>query len=166
MPRSAWPASELGRRLRPRRRNRSTLRPLHANGKIDFEEEFHRSLNTPVIKDDILYVTDFAGLLHCLHAKTGRVNWNHDLFAACWGSPLLVDDKVYVGDEDGDVLIFRHSADKAIALPNGAPLAEPNLLNSVYTTPIVANNVLDIANKNTLYAIQTGAVRDTPKPSR
>ena len=43
-----------------------------------------------MIKDDILYVTDFSGLLHCLHAKTGRLNWNHDLFAACWGSPLLV----------------------------------------------------------------------------
>ena len=92
--------------------------------------------------------------------------WNHDLFAACWGSPLLVDDKVYVCDEDGGVLIFRHSADKVIALPNDTPLAELNLTNSIYSTPIVANNVLYIANKNTLYAIETGAVREAPKPSR
>lgn len=135
-------------------------------GKFDFEEEFHRSLSTPVIKDDIVYVTDFAGLLHCLNAKTGHVHWNHDLFAACRGSPLLVDDKVYVGDEDGDVVIFRHSADKVIALPHGTPLAELNLTTSIYSTPIVANNVLYIATKNTLYAIETGAMREAPKPSR
>ena len=109
-------------------------------------------------------MTDFAGLLHCLHAKTGRVYWNHDLFAACWGSPLLVDDKVYVCDEDGDVSIFRHSADKTTALPHGAPLAELNLPSSIYSTPIVANNVLDIATKDTLYALETGAVREAPKP--
>ena len=49
---------------------------------------------------------------------------------------------------------------------NGAPLAELNLLNSIYSTPIVANNVLDIANKNTLYALETGALREAPKLGR
>lgn len=128
----------------------------NADDKIDFEEEFHRSLSTPVIEDDILYIADFSGLFHCLNAKTGEVHWTYDLFAACWGSALLVDGKVYIGDEDGDVVIFRHSADPKIALPQGVPLAEINMDNSIYSTPIVANNILYIANKNTLYAIETG----------
>ncbi len=124
------------------------------DGKLDFEEAFHRSLSTPVIQDDILYIADFSGLFHCLDAKTGEEYWNCDLFAACWGSPLLVHGKVYIGDEEGKVTIFRHSADPAIALPDGKPFAQIEMPNSVYPTPVVANDVLYIATKDLLYAIE------------
>lgn len=69
-----------------------------------------------------------------------------------------------VGDEDGDVNIFNHSADPAIAFPKGAPLAEISMAVSVYSTPIVANNVLYIyiATKNMLYAIQDLPERSPP----
>ena len=76
---------------------------------------------------------------------------------------LLVDDKVDVGDEDGDVVIFRHSADTALALPNGVPVAEVTLPSSIDSTPIVAKNVLDIATKDTLDALETGAVSEAPQ---
>jgi outer membrane protein assembly factor BamB len=107
----------------------------------------------PVIKDDILHVADFSGLFHCLDAKTGELYWTHDLLAACWGSALVVDGKVYIADEDGDVAVFRHSSLREVALPGGQPLAEINIGNSIYGTPIVANNVLYIACKDLLIAI-------------
>ena len=75
---------------------------------------------------------------------------------------MLVDGKVYVGDEDGDIVIFNHSADPEIALPKGAPVAEINLVTSIYSTPIVANNVLYIATTNMLYAIQDFPERSPP----
>jgi outer membrane protein assembly factor BamB len=139
---------------------RYTAQDRNGDGVIDFEEEFHRSLSVPVIKDDILYVADFSGLFHCLNAKTGKVYWTYDMFAACWNSALIVDGKVFVGDEDGDIAIFRHSADPAKAMKkDGNALqpwfGEPNLLSPIYMTPIVANNVLYIATKSMLYAIQT-----------
>ncbi|MBX3443897.1 MAG: PQQ-binding-like beta-propeller repeat protein [Planctomyces sp.] len=118
----------------------------NGNGKLEFEEEMHRTCGTAVIKDDLLYIADFSGLVHCLDAKTGEQHWTYDMFAASWGSPLLVDGKVYIGDEDGDVAIFRHSKEMDL-------IAEVNMGNSVYSTPIVANNVLYIANKSRLYAI-------------
>lgn len=149
-----------------------TYEDQNADGKIAFEERFHRSLSIPVIKDDVLYIGDFSGLFHCLNAKTGRVYWTYDLLAACWGSALLVDGKVYIGDEDGEIAVFRHSANPQIAMDafqqadgsvewhpiNSAPgstfggdvVAMPT---SVYMTPIVANNILYIATKNMLYAI-------------
>ncbi|MFG0333549.1 MAG: PQQ-binding-like beta-propeller repeat protein [Maioricimonas sp. JB049] len=119
---------------------------LDGDGKIDFEEQMHRSCGTVAIKDDILYIADFSGLFHCLNAKTGEQYWTYDMFAAAWGSPLIVDGKVYIGDEDGDVAVFEHSKEQNL-------LAENNMGNSVYSTPIVANNVLYIANKSTLFAI-------------
>ena len=77
------------------------------NGKIEFEETMHRTCGTAAIKDGLLFVADFSGLFHCLDAKTGMPHWTHDMLAAAWGSPLIVDGKVYVGDEDGDITVFK-----------------------------------------------------------
>jgi outer membrane protein assembly factor BamB len=74
----------------------------NGDGKIDFEETMHRTVGSVAIKDGILYIADFSGLFHCLDAKTGQVHWTYDMLSAAWGSPLIVDGKVYIGDEDGD----------------------------------------------------------------
>lgn len=121
------------------------------DGKIDFEEEIHRTISSPAIKDDLLIIPDHSGIVHCLNAKTGRPFWTHDLFAPCWGSPLIVEDKVYVGDEDGDVTVFRLSPSP---LGEQLPINEINMGTSVYQTPIVANNVLYIPTKSRLFAIE------------
>ncbi len=113
----------------------------------------HRSCGTVAIKDGLLFISDFSGLFHCLDAKSGKVHWTYDMLAQAWGSPLIVEDHVYIGDEDGDVSIFNLSAE---ADEDGfvEPIAEINMGNSVYSTPIVANGVLYIANKTHLFAIE------------
>lgn len=128
-----------------------TTQDLDGDGEFSFEESLHRSCGTVAIKDDILFLADFSGLFHCLNAKTGKLNWTYDMLAAAWGSPLIVDGKVYIGDEDGDVAIFNLSADPEAA----EPIAEINMENAVYSTPIVANGVLYISNKSHLFAIET-----------
>lgn len=123
---------------------------VNGNGKIEsFDEELHRSIGTVAIKDDLLYLADFSGLVHCVDALTGKVYWTHDMLAASWGSALIVDGKVYIGDEDGDVTVFKHSKEKEI-------ISEINMGNAVYTSPVIANNVLYIANKTHLFAITPG----------
>ncbi len=120
------------------------------NGKIEFEETMHRTCGTVAIKDDLLFVADFSGLFHCLDAKTGVPYWTHDMLAAAWGSPLIVEDKVYIGDEDGDICVFQLSKEMEL-------LAENSMENSVYSTPVVANNTLFIANKDHVFAITSDA---------
>ena len=119
----------------------------NGDGDFSFEETMHRSCGTVAIKDDLLYIADFSGLFHCLDAMTGKVHWTYDMMSAAWGSPLIADGKVYIGDEDGELAIFDLSA-----TPH-EPLAEIDMRNSVYSTPIVANNVLFIANKTHVFAI-------------
>ena len=80
------------------------------------------------------------------------------MLAASWASPLIVDGKVYIGDEDGDVSVFKLSMEKQL-------LAEINMGSAVYTTPIVANGALYIANRNRLFAIQDG-VSSKPADTR
>jgi outer membrane protein assembly factor BamB len=134
---------------------------------IDFEETMHRCIATVVIKDDLLFVPDFSGLFHCVDAKTGKVHWTYDMLAAAWGSAMIVDGHVYVGDEDGDVSVFKLSADPKIAMREIDDELHPinadddtmvvNMSNSVYSTPVVANGVLYIANKDRLFAIASDA---------
>ena len=119
---------------------------LDGNGKIAFEETMHRTCGTVVIKDDLLYLADFSGLFHCVDATSGKPYWTHDLFAAVWGSALIVDGKVYVGDEEGKISVFKHDKVKKV-------ISEIEMGNSVYTTPVVADDILYVANKTHIFAI-------------
>ena len=137
----------------------------NGDGQTDWEEEMHRSCGTVAIKNNLLYIADFSGLFHCLDAETGKVHWTHDMLAAAWGSPLIVEDKVYIGDEDGDITVFRLSDTMEILSKDeyGDP-GPVNMGNSVYSTPIVADNVLYISNKTHLFAIEAADDRVAEAP--
>src|SRR6187402_160598 len=120
------------------------------SGMIWHFDKIRRSISTAAIKDGLIYLADFSGFLHCLDIKTGKPYWTHDMFAAIWGSPMLIGDKVYLGDEDGDVAVVEHS--KTFKL-----VAEINMGSSVYATPVPANGKLFVMNRNQLYALQEGA---------
>jgi outer membrane protein assembly factor BamB len=115
-------------------------------GQIWHFDKIRRSISTAAIADGLVYVSDFSGYLHCLDAKTGQEYWNHDLLAAVWASPFLIDGKVYLGDEDGDVVVMAHGKEKK-------QLAEMNMGSAVYGTVVPANGVLFINNRSQLFAI-------------
>ena len=107
-----------------------------------------RSISTVAITpDELLFIADFSGFLHCLDAETGKVYWVHDAKSHIWGSTLVADGKVYVGDEDGDVLVLAAGKQKKL-------LSQMDVGGSVYSTPVVANGVLFIANQQHLWAIR------------
>jgi outer membrane protein assembly factor BamB len=116
---------------------------------LQFEEEMHRTIGTAAIKDGLVYISDFSGLFHCLDAKTGERYWVHDQFSESWGSPVIVEGKVYIGDGDGDITVFQVGKTKKV-------LSEVNVGNAVLTSLVVANDVLYIANRSTLFAISQG----------
>jgi outer membrane protein assembly factor BamB len=109
-------------------------------------DKIRRSISTGALHDGLLYYPDFSGFLHCIDAKTGKELWQHDLFAAIWGSPLVADGKVYLGDEDGDVVIMQAGREKKL-------LGEVNMGSSVYSSPVPANGALFIMNRNQLFAL-------------
>ena len=121
------------------------------SGRIWHFDKIRRSISTGALKDGLLYYSDFSGFLHCLDAATGKEYWQHDMLAAVWGSPMVIGDKVYLGDEDGDVAVLQAGKEKKV-------IGEYNMGSSVYSTPVPANGVLFIANRNQLYALKEGAM--------
>jgi outer membrane protein assembly factor BamB len=120
------------------------------DGVIWHYEKIRRSISTAAVKDGLIYMADFSGFLHCLDAKTGKPYWVHDMFAAIWGSPMIIDDKVYLGDEDGDVTVLQHGKELKV-------ISEQNMGSSVYSTVVPANGAMYVMNRNQLYAIAEGA---------
>ncbi len=120
------------------------------SGRIWHYDKIRRSISTAAVHEGLVYMADFSGFVHCLDAKTGAPYWTHDMFAAVWGSPMFIDGKIYIGDEDGDVTILQ--AGKALKV-----LGETNMASSVYSTPVPANGTLFINNRNELYALAEGA---------
>jgi outer membrane protein assembly factor BamB len=119
-------------------------------GRLWHYDKIRRSISTGSIYNGILFYSDFSGFLHALDIKTGKPYWTHDMFAAIWGSPIVIDGKVYLGDEDGDVTVLAADKTKKV-------IAENNMGSSVYSTAVPAHGTLFIVNRNQLYAITEGA---------
>jgi outer membrane protein assembly factor BamB len=109
-------------------------------------DKIRRSISTAAIADGLVYISDFSGYLHCLDAKTGQEYWVHDVFAAVWASPFVVDGRVYLGDEDGDVVVLQ--AGKVLKV-----LHEMNMGSAVYGTMVPANGTIFLNNRTQLFAL-------------
>ena len=113
---------------------------------VIWHHDFRRTISTVAIEDEIVYAANFSGFLHALDLETGKLLWEHDMLAAVWGSPYVVDGKVLIGDEDGDLTVIKAGRVKEV-------LSEINFGNTIYSTPVVANGTLFIMTRSHIYAI-------------
>lgn len=113
---------------------------------VVWHHDFRRTISTVAIHDGVLYTANFSGFFHALDLKSGKLLWEYDMLAAVWGSPYVVDGKVMLGDEDGDLSILKTGRVKEV-------LSEVNFGNTIYSTPVVANGTLFIMTRSHLYAI-------------
>jgi outer membrane protein assembly factor BamB len=116
------------------------------SGRIWQYDKIRRSISTVSIYNGLLFAADFSGFLHCLDVKTGQPYWTHDLLSAVWSSPMVINGKVYLGDEDGDVLVLEASKEKKL-------ISQINMGSAVYSTVVPANGVLFVMNRNQLWAL-------------
>jgi outer membrane protein assembly factor BamB len=116
------------------------------SGKIWTYNKITRTISTPSIINDLVFISDYAGNIHCVDANTGKDYWIHNSGSHIWGSTLVADGKLYVGNEDGDFFVMEAGKEKKIL--HKAVFPAP-----VYSTPIAANGTLFVATPTHLYAI-------------
>jgi outer membrane protein assembly factor BamB len=107
---------------------------------------FGRTMSTCAIHDKLLYIAEETGYLHCLDAQTGKHYWEDDLRASILGSAYYADGKVFLGTEDGDVVVYQHGKDLK-------KLRTIDMGEGIYSTPVVANGVLFISTWSKLHAV-------------
>lgn len=138
--------------------------PINPPPKAGRQVYFGRTIGTAAVHDGLVYITEEMGYLHCLDAKTGQRMWEHDFKASIWGSPYLVDGKIYVGTQDGDVVIFAHGKECKYYLEGKVNDANPanykrlpsaSMDDNGVSTPVVSRGVLYIMTTSKLYAIAT-----------
>ncbi|MDB4455861.1 PQQ-binding-like beta-propeller repeat protein [Akkermansiaceae bacterium] len=120
---------------------------LGADGKTVWSsKEIGRSISTMSVADGLVYAAEYDGDIHCYDAKTGEQYWVHETQSRLWGSTLVADGKVWMGTEDGELHILKAGKEKKdlglIEFP--AP---------IYSSAVVANNVVYIATQTHIYAI-------------
>lgn len=120
-------------------------------GVSDRNYEFGRSMSTCAIADGLLYTSDLNGFVYCFDANTGQKFWEYETNAAIWGSPYMVDKKVFLGTDDGVLFVFQHSKE-----PHEPEQIEMG--GKVRATPVAANGTLFVLteSKTKLYAITAG----------
>ncbi len=119
---------------------------ITTTGRVWHLSAIRRTISTAAVAEGLVYIADFSGFLRCLDADTGKEIWMHDLFAAVWGSPFVVDGKIYIADEDGDIAILAQGREKKV-------LAEINMGGAVYGTITPANGAIFLNTQNRLFAI-------------
>ena len=112
----------------------------------DPKNGFHLMTSSVAVHDGLVYAADHYGLVHCLDAKSGERYWWHDAKSHVSCHPLVVDGKVYVATEDGDVIVFAVGKTK-----NQLAVNEMNA--RVAAPPVFANGVLYILTDRHLHAI-------------
>ena len=106
----------------------------------------NRSISSVAIHNDLLFAADLNGFLHCLDVSTGKAYWTHDTMAGIWASPMVIDDKVYLGNADGEVIVLDAGKERNL-------LFQTNMSGNVYSTFVPANGALFITIRNTLFAL-------------
>lgn len=120
---------------------------LNEDDNLEFEETMHRSLSMAVISGEFLVIADTNGLFHCLDAKTGKLHWTYDMFSEMWGSPMIADGKIYMGDGDGEIAVFELSKEMNL-------LEENYVGSAIYSAPVAVDGVIYIATRSHLIAVK------------
>jgi outer membrane protein assembly factor BamB len=96
--------------------------------------------------DCVFYVAD-KGVAGCLDLETGKERWAQRLGGNFTSSPILVDSRIVVCNEEGDLFVFAADG------KGYQPTARLRLGQQVYATPAVADGKLFVRTQSHLLCI-------------
>jgi len=108
-----------------------------------------RSLSSVAVDpgQNLAFAADHGGVIHCLHARTGELQWTHDTRSHIRSSPLVTDGRVWIGDEAGNLWVMAARREKRV-------LGRINLGAPIHSTPFLGEDgVVYAAAQTRLYAL-------------
>ena len=113
---------------------------------------FMPSFPSPVMDDERLYSVDNGAIVAAFDLKTGTKVWERSLGTLQKGSPVLADNKLYIGTENGKFFILRPSATGVEVLDEDL-LGTPQSPEVIFASPIVADGRVYVTSMEATYAI-------------
>jgi outer membrane protein assembly factor BamB len=113
---------------------------------------FMPSFPSPVMDDERLYSVDNGAIVAAFDLKTGNKVWERSLGTLQKGSPVLADNKLYVGTENGKFFILQPSATGVEVLDEDL-LGTPDSPEIILASPIVADGRVYVTSMDATYAI-------------
>ena len=126
--------------------NPSLKGDISKTGLIWRYEGIGRSISTVAIHNDLLFAADLNGKIYCLDAQNGKLHWMHDTQGRVWSSPLVADGKLYLGNEDGVLVVFEAKKKKKL-------LHTAHFPGPIYSSAVSANKALYVSTQTHLYKI-------------
>jgi outer membrane protein assembly factor BamB len=133
---------------------------LDARGRGDLKEDafkwktlgFLPTFASPVMDNERLYTVDNGAIVGAFDLKTGAELWTRSLGTLQKGSPVLADNKLYIGTENGKFYILRPSATGVEVLDEDV-LGTPENPEPIVASPIVSDGRVYVTSMEAMYAI-------------
>ncbi len=104
---------------------------------------------TPVARGNLVFTFFDSGFIKCFDATTGEEVWTKRVTRGFSGSPVLVGDKIYCIDDEGNVVVWR--ADRQYQELARNPLGEASR-----ATPAVSGNRMFLRTQSQLICVGGG----------
>lgn len=106
------------------------------------------AINSPIVKDGLLYMVTERGVLTCLEAETGEVVYTNKLKGEFYSSPICAGGNIYFFSKKGIILVLQEGREFKI-------LAENKMDGEFTATPAVTGKSLIVRNSKALYRIES-----------
>jgi len=110
------------------------------------EGKMPQRVGSGVIHEGHLYLSDADGFAECIEATTGKVVWKERLGGRLWGSLLLADGKLYVGNLEGQTFVLEAS-------PTFKQLSRNDLNETTYSAVAASAGALFLRTHRHLWCI-------------
>ncbi|GAF69369.1 unnamed protein product, partial [marine sediment metagenome] len=115
--------------------------------------------SSPAISNGYVYIGSADHKIYCLHAFNGTEKWTYDTGTFVYTSPLLADDKLYIGHlttTDKNILCLNAtSGDEIWSYSTG---------EGMWSNPAIANGKLYVGERGKIHCFGSNLPPETPDP--
>lgn len=105
------------------------------------------TMPSPLLFDNVLLMVSDSGIATCLDRESGEAIWTERLGGKYSASPLLADGKIYLGNQDGELLVLEPGDSFRL-------LATNTLDSDLMASPAAVGNTLYVRSAKSLYCFQ------------
>ncbi|OUT60780.1 MAG: serine/threonine protein kinase [Rhodopirellula sp. TMED11] len=102
---------------------------------------------SPLVHNGLIYVIGDSGIARCFDTKNGEEVWRKRIGGKFSASPLLVNDRIYLGSQEGLITVLSAGADSEM-------IAENQVSGQIMASPAVFDNMIILRTSEAVYRIQ------------